>query len=54
MRLKFFDKKIIGVQLVLPEHEQSFLEDMKNFDSPESRSIKLMKVMGYDKHRLVE
>jgi 3-oxoacyl-[acyl-carrier-protein] synthase-3 len=54
MRLRFFDKKIIGVQLVLPSHEQSFLEDMKNFDSPESRSIKLMKVMGYDKHRLVE
>jgi len=54
MRLSFFDKKIIGVQLVLPSHEQSFLEDMKNFDSPESRSIKLMKVMGYDRHRLVE
>ena len=54
MRLKFFDKKIVGLQLVLPSHEQSFLEDMRNFDSPESRSIKLMKVMGYDKHRLVE
>jgi 3-oxoacyl-[acyl-carrier-protein] synthase-3 len=26
---------------------------MKNFDFPQSRSLKLMKVMGYDKHRLV-
>jgi 3-oxoacyl-[acyl-carrier-protein] synthase-3 len=27
---------------------------MKNFDFPESRSLKLMKVMGYEKHRLVD
>ena len=53
MRLKFVNRKITGLLLVLPSHEQSFLEDMKNFDFPESRSIKLMKVMGYDKHRLV-
>lgn len=53
MRLKFTDKKISGLLLVLPAREQSFLDDMKNFDFPESRSIKLMKVMGYDKHRLV-
>jgi 3-oxoacyl-[acyl-carrier-protein] synthase-3 len=42
------------MQLVLPSHEQLFLDDMKNFDFPESRSLKLMKVMGYNKHRLVE
>lgn len=54
MRLKFQNKKISGLLLVLPAHEQSFLDDMKNFDFPESRSVKLMKVMGYDKHRLVD
>ena len=53
MRLKFSSGKISGLLLVLPEHEQNFLEDMKNFDFPESRSLKLMKVMGYNKHRLV-
>ena len=26
----------------------------KNFNAPEARSLKLMEVMGYDKHRLVE
>ena len=54
MRFTFHDKKITGLLLVLPAHEQSFLDDMKNFDFPESRSVKLMKVMGYDKHRLVD
>jgi 3-oxoacyl-[acyl-carrier-protein] synthase-3 len=54
MRLRFDDKQITGLALVLPSHEQSFLEDMKAFDFPESRSLKLMKVMGYGKHRLVE
>ena len=54
MRFNFEDKRISGILLVIPEHEQSFLEDMSNFDFPEARSLKLMKVMGYDKHRLVD
>ena len=53
MHLKFSDVKISGILLILPTHEQNFLDDMKNFDFPESRSLKLMKVMGYNKHRLV-
>ena len=53
MRLKFNNGGISNLLLVLPTHEQTFLGDMKNFDFPESRSIKLMKVMGYEKHRLV-
>ena len=54
MRLKYLNKKISGVLLVLPKNEQSFLDDMKKFEMPESRSLKLMELMGYDKHRLVE
>lgn len=54
MRLKFNNVKLSGLLLVLPTHEQTFLDDMKNFDFPESRSLKLMKVMGYNKHRLVQ
>ena len=53
MHLKFSDVKISGILLILPTHEQNFLDDMKSFDFPESRSLKLMKVMGYNKHRLV-
>lgn len=39
---------------MLPAGERSFVEDMRNFDFPESRSLKLKEVMGYDKHRLVD
>lgn len=54
MNFTFRRKRISGLLTVVPAHEQSFLEDMKNFNSPEARSRKLMEVMGYDKHRLVE
>jgi 3-oxoacyl-[acyl-carrier-protein] synthase-3 len=42
------------VLTVVPRREQSFVDDMKAFDFPEARSRKLMEVMGYDRHRLVE
>jgi 3-oxoacyl-[acyl-carrier-protein] synthase III len=53
VKLLFQDKKITGNLVVLPAHEQDFLEDMKEFHAPEARSRKLKEVMGYDKHRLV-
>lgn len=53
MNFRFQDKKITGILTVLPEHEQKFVDDMKNFNFPEARSLKLKQVMGYDKHRLV-
>ncbi|MGH7991188.1 MAG: 3-oxoacyl-ACP synthase III family protein [Limisphaerales bacterium] len=39
---------------VVPANERSFVEEMKNFNFPEARSLKLKEVMGYDKRRLVE
>lgn len=54
MNLKFDGKRIAGVLTVVPRREQSFVDDMKAFDFPEARSRKLMEVMGYDKHRLVD
>ncbi|MFZ4395733.1 MAG: 3-oxoacyl-ACP synthase III family protein [Kiritimatiellia bacterium] len=54
MNFTFQRKRISGMLTVIPAHEQSFLGDMKNFNFPEARSRKLMEVMGYDKHRLVE
>lgn len=53
MNLHFQDKRITGILTVLPEHEQKFVDDMKNFDFPQARSLKLKLVMGYDRHRLV-
>ena len=54
MNFTFRRKRISGLLGVVPAHEQSFLEDMKQFEFPENRSRKLMDVMGYDRHRLVE
>jgi len=54
MNFTFRGKRISGLLAVVPAREHSFLEEMKNFNFPEARSRKLMEVMGYDKHRLVE
>lgn len=53
MNFKFRGKRISGILVVLPENEKSFIEEMKNFNFPEARSLKLKEVMGYDKHRIV-
>ena len=54
MNFKFNGKRIAGVVAVVPANERSFLDEMKNFDFPEARSLKLKEVMGYDKRRLVQ
>ena len=54
MNFVFRGKRISGILTVVPAREQSFVEDMKNFNFSESRSLKLKEVMGFDKHRIVE
>ena len=54
MNFTFRRKRIAGVLVVVPENERSFSEDMKNFNFPEARSLKLKEVMGFDKRRVVE
>lgn len=54
MNFTFRRKRISGILTIVPANERSFVEEMKNFNFPESRSLKLKEVMGYDKHRLVE
>ena len=54
MNFTFRRKRISGILTVVPAREQSFVEEMKNFNFPEARSLKLKEVMGYDKHRIVE
>ncbi len=54
MNFTFTNKRITGVLTVLPANERTFMEDMKDFDFPEAKSLKLKTVMGYDKHRIVK
>jgi 3-oxoacyl-[acyl-carrier-protein] synthase-3 len=54
MNFTFRGKRLSGLLTVVPANEASFLEEMKHFNFPVGRSLKLKEVMGYDKHRLVE
>src|SRR5208282_6330538 len=54
MNFIFHRKRISGVLTIVPANERSFVDEMKNFNFPEARSLKLKEVMGYDKRRLVE
>ena len=54
MNFVFRNKRITGLLAVVPANERSFLDEMRNYNFPEARSRKLMEVMGYNKHRLVE
>lgn len=53
MNFVFTGKRLAGLLTVLPANERKFVDDMRNFDFPESRSLKLKAVMGYDRHRVV-
>jgi 3-oxoacyl-[acyl-carrier-protein] synthase-3 len=54
MNFTYRKKRISGLLTVVPANELSFVAEMKNFNFPESRSLKLMEVMGYKKRRLVQ
>lgn len=54
MNFRFQGKRISGISVVLPPRELYFLDEMKNFNFPEARSLKLKEVMGYHKRRVVE
>jgi 3-oxoacyl-[acyl-carrier-protein] synthase-3 len=54
MNFTFRRKRISGILTVVPVREMLFVDEMKNFNFPEARSLKLKEVMGYDKHRIVD
>ncbi len=54
MNFTFRRKRITGALVVVPENERSFLDEMKHFNFPEARSLKLKEVMGFDKRRVVD
>lgn len=54
MNIQFTSKKISGLLLVVPQNERTFDEDVNKYNFPVTRSMQLKKVMGFDKHRVVE
>jgi len=54
MNFTYRNKRISGMLVVVPANERLFVEEMKNYNFPEARSLKLKEVMGYDRRRLVE
>jgi 3-oxoacyl-[acyl-carrier-protein] synthase-3 len=54
MNFTFHRKRISGLLTVVPAKERTFIEEMKNYNAPEARTLKLKEVMGYDRRRLVE
>lgn len=53
MNFLFRDKRITGLLVVLPANVRRFVDDMKEFNFTEARSLRLKEVMGYDRHRVV-
>ncbi len=52
MNLKFKNKKISGICVVLPEKSETFEENIDNYNFSEKQSFKLKRVMGYGTHRV--
>jgi len=54
MDFTYQNKVLSGLSVVLPKNERLFLDDMKEFNAPVNRSLKLKEIMGYDRHRVVD
>ncbi|WP_066258423.1 3-oxoacyl-ACP synthase III family protein [Neobacillus drentensis] len=54
MNLTFQNKKITGILTVLPKNEVKFDDEASNYNFPIEKSLRLKKIMGYNKHRIVD
>ncbi len=54
MNLKFKNKKIVGICVVLPEKIETFEENLSNYNFSEKQSLKLKRIMGYGTHRIAD
>lgn len=54
METIFNNKKISAMLGVLPEREIHFEEEVGNYSFPEKQTLRLKRVMGYEKHRLAK
>lgn len=54
LNFKFINKKISGVLSIIPKNEVKFEDEIDNYNFSRNKSLKLKKIMGYDKHRIAE
>ncbi len=54
MKQVFQNKKISGILAVLPEQELFFDDEVSNYPFPARQTMRLKKIMGYEKHRIVK
>lgn len=52
MQMEFTGKKISGLLGILPEKEVFFDDEVGNYSFPEKQTLRLKRVMGYEKHRI--
>ena len=50
----FKGKKISGILSILPETESYFDDEVDNYDFPPKQTMRLKKLMGFNKHRLAK
>lgn len=54
MKRTFVGKHISGILSILPKKESYFEEELLNYTFTPSQSMRLKKIMGYEKHRIVK
>lgn len=54
MKTIFRNKRISGILGVLPQNEYNFDNEVEYYDFPVKQTLRLKKVMGFDRHRLVK
>ena len=54
MILKFHDKAITGILIVLPSKEILFEDELENYNFSVAKSMKLKMAMGYNQQRVVD
>ena len=54
MNFNYENKRISGILTVLPKNEVAFEDEAENYNFSVKQSMKLKKIMGYEKHRIVE
>ena len=53
MNFVFRHKRISGLQVVVPENESHYDDEIEHFNFPPANSKKLKRVLGFDRHRVV-
>lgn len=54
MKTVFKGKRISGIIGVLPQSEIKFDDELENYNFPVKQTLRLKKIMGYEKHRIVK